>query len=152
MTTRRAKDDSVFHQNRYASSPDFERGLLANLVAKRVSILDDKADRELLWFLQYLSHQAGGMAAVAAELLVKYPDRIGTQVMIEIGKGTAKTYNADEVRRIRPDMPRDLRRRFPLRGETNRELRSLSSYFHRQADDAERARVMQDDALEAICE
>jgi hypothetical protein len=119
MTTRRAKDDSIFHQNRYASSPEFERGLLASMVAKRVSILDDKANRELLWFLQYLSHQEGGMAAVAAALLSQYPDRIGTKAMIEIGKGASKTYNADEVRRIRKDLPSDLRRRFPLRGETN---------------------------------
>ena len=121
MTTRRAKDDSVLHQNRYASSPEFERGLLANLVAKRVSILDDKADRELIWFLQYLSHQEGGMAAVAAALLSQYPNRIGTRAMVEIGKGASKTYSADEVLRIRKDLPSDLRRRLSprLRGETN---------------------------------
>jgi len=37
MSTRTAKDASIFHQNRYASSPEFERGLMANLVAKRCS-------------------------------------------------------------------------------------------------------------------
>jgi len=150
MTTRRAKDDSVFHQNRYASSAEFERGLLANLVAKRVSLLDDKADRELLWFLQYLSHQEGGMAAVAAALLSKYPDRVGTEAMVKIGKGASKTYNAAEVRRIRDDIPRGLRRRFPLRAETNQELSRMSNRYHHLAEQAERARELMAQADEAF--
>jgi len=145
MTTRRAKDDSVFHQRRYASSPEFERGLLANLVAKRVSILDDKTDRELIWFLQYLSQQDGGMAAVAADLLEKYPERFGTTAMVQIGKGAAKSYNSDEVRRVRNDLPKDLRLRFPLRGETDEGLNKLSNHFSRLAEHAKLARAMDDD-------
>jgi hypothetical protein len=69
MSTRKAKDDSVFHQARYASSPEFERGLIANLVAKRAAILDDPADRELIWFIQYLSHRPGGLPAVSRDLI-----------------------------------------------------------------------------------
>jgi len=129
MTTRRAKDDSVFHQNRYASSPEFERGLIATSVAKRVSIIDDKADRELLWFLQYLSRQEGGLAAVAGDLVKKYPDGIGTRTMVEIGKAGSKIYNADEVRRIRNSLPRALRCKFPLRGEKNADIAHLSRYY-----------------------
>lgn len=115
MSTRTAKDDSVFHQNRYASSPEFERGLIANLVAKRCEILDDKAERELIWFVQYLSHQPGGMRALAAELIARFADRLGTATMVKSRKGI---YQAEEMRKIRLEIPKALRRRFPLGGET----------------------------------
>ena len=148
--TRRAADNSVLHQNRFASSPEFERGLLANLVAKRTSILENKADRDLVWFVQYLSHQEGGLAAVATDLLRKYPERPGTKAMVGIGKGAGKKYTADEVRQIRPDLPRTFRRRFKLRGETNAELRALGSRYHRLAEEAERARILQEDVMNAV--
>jgi hypothetical protein len=74
MNTRTAKDDSVFHQSRYASSPEFERGLLANLVAKRCALLDDKSEIELIWFIHFLSHQPGGLAAVSREVGPKFND------------------------------------------------------------------------------
>jgi hypothetical protein len=73
--TRRAKDNSQFYQSRYASSAEFERGLLANLVAKRVSILDDKTERELIWFIHYLSHQEGGLIGLADDLIKRFPDQ-----------------------------------------------------------------------------
>ena len=68
-STRTAKADSGYHQNRWASSTEFERGLIANLVAKRAAMLDDPADRELVWALQAFSHESGGLAAVAAALV-----------------------------------------------------------------------------------
>ncbi len=55
FNTPNSKDNTVFHQARYASSQEFERGLIANLVAKRAALLDAKEDRELIWFVQYLS-------------------------------------------------------------------------------------------------
>ena len=48
-STRHAKDPSVFHQGRFASSSEFEAGLNAALVARRCSVLQDPADRALLW-------------------------------------------------------------------------------------------------------
>ena len=85
-STRRAVDSSVFHQCHYAGSPEFERGLLANLVAKRCSVLPTGADRQLIWFIHYLSHQPGGLAAVAADLMAQFPDRFGTTAMVAINK------------------------------------------------------------------
>ncbi|MGA2028550.1 MAG: ATP-binding protein [Verrucomicrobiota bacterium] len=121
-STRTAKDNSVFHQARYASSPEFERGLIANLVAKRCALLDDKADRELIWFIQYLSHQAGGLAAVADDLIKNFSHRLGPPAMVKIGKLVGKTYTTDEVLKIRPEIPRELRGKYPLRGEIDREI------------------------------
>lgn len=79
-STRWAKDDSAFRQDRYASSPEFERGLLGNMVAKRVSKLDDKADRELIWFLHFLSHGETGLAGLIKELVQKYPKELADRL------------------------------------------------------------------------
>ena len=100
-STRTAKDDSVYHQSRYASAPEFERGLMANLVAKRCALLADKADIELIWFLQYLSHQDGGMEAVAKDLIKKFPARLMTREISAAGLKPGKICNADQVREIR---------------------------------------------------
>ena len=114
-STRTAKDDSKFHQARYASSPEFERGLLANLVAKRCALIDDAADRELIWFIQYLSHQAGGLAAMVKELCAKFSDRIKTEAMAEMNLKPGKICDANQVRKLRAGM--DHSSGFLLRGE-----------------------------------
>jgi len=116
-STRKAKDDSVFHQARYASSPEFERGLIANLVARRCSLLDARKDRELLWFIQYLSHQPGGMAAIAKDLIGKYPDRLQTPAMAAISMNPRKILDAEQVRSIRQELPIDRKSELILKGE-----------------------------------
>jgi hypothetical protein len=128
-STRTTTDDSVFHQNRYASSAEFERGLVANMVAKRCSMLNDKADRDLIWFVQYLSHQDGGLAAVAKDLLARYPDRLGTYAMLEIGKKESQTYTAQEISQIRCELPKSFRSNFPLQGETQKQIRRLAEQY-----------------------
>ena len=134
-STRKAKDDSVFHQARYASSPEFERGLIANLVAKRAAICDDAADRELIWFIQYLSHQTGGVPALARDLISKYSDRLQTPAMVEIGMKPGRVCNADQVKAIREQMPHEFAYRFPLRGEADfLDVISRRSYRDEDAD------------------
>lgn len=62
-STRIAEPGSPFRQERYASS--YDRGLLGNLVAKRVAVLEAGSDlRGLIWFVQWLSWQPGGLSAV----------------------------------------------------------------------------------------
>lgn len=53
-------------QERFASS--VESGLLANLVAKRCSMLRDKEQRGLVWFLQWLSWMPGGLTDAARQI------------------------------------------------------------------------------------
>ena len=72
-STRRAAASSPFSPERYASSAEFERGLPANLIARRCSVLDNRADRELIWWLHLLSHR-GGMSAVCNALLDGFAD------------------------------------------------------------------------------
>ncbi len=135
-STRKAKDDSVFHQNRYASSPEFERGLLANLVAKRCSAVDDAADRELIWFVQYLSHQPGGIAGVAQELIARFSHRLGTPAMIAAGKKEG-VYTTEEVLKIRAELPPILRDQFPLRGEANQQILRDATFLIMEAERAD---------------
>jgi len=68
-STRYASVDSPFHQEKYASSAEFDLGLNAVLVVKRCGILTEVKEIELVWFLQYLSHQSGGLRKVSADLL-----------------------------------------------------------------------------------
>ncbi|MCU0784364.1 MAG: hypothetical protein MUF81_10030 [Verrucomicrobia bacterium] len=116
-STRHTTTNGPLRQERFASSPEFERGLIASMVARRCSALDDPKDRELIWFLQYLSHQQGGLKAFAADLLTKYEGRLGSEAMLKIGKKVGQNYNAEEVRKIRRDLPGEGSRNFPLRGE-----------------------------------
>lgn len=124
-STRQAKDPSIFHQSRYASSSVYEQGLNASLVARRCSVLVDAADRRVIYWLHLLSHQSGGFNAVAEKLVAHYGDQLGTEQMARIGKRAGQKYNADEVKKIRQELPRDLSHRFPLRGETGWELGEL---------------------------
>jgi AAA domain len=81
-STRTASEDSPFRQERFASAPEFERALMANLVAKRCALLEKPADRRLIWFLQLLSNQPGGLAKLAKELMAKFRKRIGNPIEI----------------------------------------------------------------------
>jgi hypothetical protein len=114
-STRKAKDDSVFHQSRFASSPDIARGLQAYLVALRCTSLDSAADRELVWFLQYLSHREGGMAAVAKDLIARFPDRIQTSEMIKLKAMPGKILDAEQVMSIRRWLPNEVAAQFPIK-------------------------------------
>lgn len=69
-STRTAKPGSPFRQERFASA--FDRGLLANLVAKRVSVLESREERRLIWFLQWLSWQPGSLSNVPVGGVASY--------------------------------------------------------------------------------
>lgn len=70
--TRHAQLGSPLNQNRFASSPDIERGLLGNLVALKCATVESAEDRELIYWLQSASHIEGGLAGIAAEALRRY--------------------------------------------------------------------------------
>jgi hypothetical protein len=66
--TRKAQPGSEFRQERFASSAEYNRGLMANLVAQRCAALDKQEQIELVWFLQMLSHSVG-MVKLAQKLI-----------------------------------------------------------------------------------
>jgi hypothetical protein len=116
-STRRSKDQSRFHQNRYASSAEFERGLLANLVAKRSALIESPATRELIWFIQYLSHQEGGMPSLAKNLVEKFSAQIQTREMAELKLRAGTNCNVEQVKKIRAGLPAGWGEDFLLKGE-----------------------------------
>lgn len=112
--TRRASEGGTFRQERFASSQEYERGLMANLVAKRCSVLERAEDRELIWFIQLVSHQPGGIKKLAADLTARFPDRITTESMRKFGMKSGQIYTGEQVRITRKGMPA---LEFPLKDE-----------------------------------
>jgi hypothetical protein len=96
MSSTRQATDGGFHQERFCSAAEFEKGLLANLVAKRCEMLTDAKDRELIWFIQLLSHR-DGLEAVAADLVNRFPDRIGDRDLATLAAPGVKGCTVEEV-------------------------------------------------------
>ena len=65
-----------FRQDAFASSPDFERGLLGNLVAARCQRLTDCEEIAALWWLQQASWRTNGLMALATEIEARYRNQI----------------------------------------------------------------------------
>jgi len=116
--TRKANGNGPLRQERYASSEEYERGLVANLVAKRCGKLNRAEDRNIVWFLQLLSHQDGGLKRVADELCTRFPDRIATPAMQHLGAKPGQIYNAKQVEQVRAEIPSG-ELDFILKGETD---------------------------------
>jgi AAA domain-containing protein len=102
--TRHAPEGSPLRQERYCSSPAYGRGLMANLVAQRCSVLKSSEDRAVIWFVQILSGTEAGLDGLAAELLKRNPDKICTRSMREFGFKPGQKYNADQVRKVRSEL------------------------------------------------
>ena len=115
-STRKAKSGAEFRQERFASSTEFQRGLMANLVAKRCERLEKPEDRELIWFLQLLSHREGGLKQLTRDLVAKFPDRNSTESMRRFGMKPGQIYSAAQVKTVRAEIP-DGEDRFRLKGE-----------------------------------
>src|SRR6266704_143019 len=83
MPTRRADESSSEHaaQERFMSSTEYvaRRGVLANAVAVKAQLYRSAAHRSLLFFLQGLSMDNGGLRAVASELFDMFHDRISSK-------------------------------------------------------------------------
>ena len=102
--TRNADAGSPLRQERFASSPELQRGLMANLVVKRTSLLRDPEDRKLIWALQRLSHEEGGFPKLGEDLVRLYPERIASPTMQKIGTESDRIYTAAQVRVIRSEL------------------------------------------------
>jgi len=138
-STRTAQPGSTFRQERYCSSAEFERGLMATLVAKRCGLIDDPKQREAIWFLQLLSHREGGLERVASTLLARYPERIATAAMQRLGAKPGQIYSAAQVREVRAEIPLgNVDDDFLLRGEFD----SMHLMGHNSAEDEAKAEVL----------
>jgi hypothetical protein len=113
--TRHKQPGTPMRQERYCSSTEYERGLLCNLVTKRCDLLAP-AERELVYFLQMLSWEEGGLAKVATDLIDRFPERIASSQMQALGNKPGQIYRAEQVRAVRAQLGGWSE--FLLRGET----------------------------------
>lgn len=114
--TRHSKIGSPLTQQGFCSSPEYEHGLLGNIVAMRCALLDSAEERKLLFALQYLSWQPGGLKKVASNLVREFPTGLGTESMRRFGCKPGQLYDASQVKAVRAEIPLG-EERFPLRGE-----------------------------------
>jgi hypothetical protein len=89
---------------------------MGNLVARRCRQLESAKDRELIWFLQLLSHREGGLQKLARELFAGFPERNATPSMRQFGMKPGQTYTPAQVKAVRAEMPNG-EEDFVLRGE-----------------------------------
>ena len=76
MPTRRAEENSPIAFEKYMSDPSYvaRRAIPANVVAEKAAGYASPADRRLLFFVQALSMQAGGLNVAVEDLLVRFPE------------------------------------------------------------------------------
>lgn len=115
--TRHAEPGTSMRQNKFCSSPEFERGLLANLVSKRCRVATSQEERYLLQSLQWLSHQDGGLAKVAQSLISSNPGCLMSPSMEKHGCRKGQVYTGNQVQEIRNDLPYCYASDYRLRGE-----------------------------------
>ncbi len=138
--TRKAKPGAELRQERWCSDSTFERGLIGNLVAVRVAALTYPEERELAFFLQYLSHQTGGLAALVNELLERFPERFATAAMRRFGCRAGQIYNASKFKAVREEIEWH-GDEFMLDGETPRSDPWSTEDFIRDDDEKPRVKV-----------
>ncbi len=124
QTRRQDPENRTFRQSAFASSTEFERGIVGNLVAARCHRLTDAEEISVLWWLQGISWRDGGLEKFATDLCARHADRIGTPTMHRLGRAPERVYTADEVRAVRVELPN--RTSFPLRGERAKDLDPLA--------------------------
>jgi hypothetical protein len=135
MPTRRQNpDEHQFRQDAFASSADFERGVLGNLVAARCQRIADARVIAVLWWLQQVSWRDGGLDKLAEDFLTENAHLVGTPAMHRFGMQSGQIYSSAQVKEVRQELPRELRDQFLLKGE-----RGLSEVL------ANRARRLLDD-------
>src|SRR4051812_21006949 len=103
-TRRKDPDDGRFCQGAFASSAEFDRGILANLVAQRCHKLTDREEVAMLHWLQQVSWREGGLEKFTADFLAEHKAQVGTRSMLKFGTDRGRVYNASEVRSVRSEI------------------------------------------------
>lgn len=123
-TRRQSPDTYQFRQSAFASSTDYERGLLGNLVAARCQRVENPETVAVLWWLQQISWREGGIEHFAGTFIAEHPELVGTASMHLFGMRGGQVYNAEQVRVVRREIARAhgpyQAEEFPLRGERGR--------------------------------
>lgn len=108
MSSTRKAEGNTLNQERWCSSPELSEGLVnAFMAAKRIALIECQDIRELLWFIQWRSVKAGGIKALAGELVRRFPERVGTPLLRRWAQEQERALSQSEVNQIREELPRD---------------------------------------------
>src|SRR5258706_9337735 len=102
-STRHAAAGSPLSQERYMSSPEYLelRGISGSAVTVKAALLGHPAKRSLLFFLQAMSLQPGGLQKFTRDFLEMFSDRIGTPAMHKAGMRSGQNYDKKTIETIR---------------------------------------------------
>jgi hypothetical protein len=121
-TRHQDPENRTFRQDAFASSAEYDRGVLGNLVAARCQLLDDANVISILWWLQQISWREGGLTGFARDFLLSHTHLFGTKNMHRFGRKPGQVYTADQVRAVRSELRWEGRMAavdFLLRGESS---------------------------------
>lgn len=121
-TRRQDPSNKRFCQSAFASSAEYDLGILANLLSARCHQLSDAEEIAMLWWLQQVSWREGGLEKFASDFLAASSGRFGTPSMLKFGTQAGRVYSADEVRAVRGELPEEHRFNFPISGDASEEL------------------------------
>jgi hypothetical protein len=105
-STRHADFDAPLSQERYMSSPEYVelRGVSGSAVTAKAALMGHPDKRSLLFFLQAISLQPGGLRKFNREFLDMFADRIGTPTMHRLGMKPGQKYDVKTEEAIRSEM------------------------------------------------
>ncbi len=104
MSSTRRSSSGEFHQERFCSAPEFEGDTINGLAAaKRIAIVKDRATREILLWLQWLSLSPGALQTLCEELIATFPDRIGTPTLRKLQSSRNRELRESEARAIQEE-------------------------------------------------
>src|SRR5437588_12463950 len=100
MNTRRSQEGDPISFEKYMSSPEYVelRGIDGIAAAAKAGILMDARKRGLLFFLQAMSLRPGGVKKLGADLIAKFPERLGTPTMHKLGIKPHAAYSEGDAR------------------------------------------------------
>ena len=102
-STRHAPDNSPLNQERYMSSPEYAelRGVNGIAATAKAALITSAKKRSLIFFLQALSLEAGGLRTTVAEKIYDmFPERVGTPSMIRAKVRAGETITDAQVEEI----------------------------------------------------
>ncbi len=116
-TRKQSTETKVFRQDAFASSSEYERGILGNLLAARCQRLTDREEIALMWWLQGISWAEGGLQAFAASFIESHLENFCPPSFRKLGVDRNRIYGPDEIKTIRAPFDNQGRHRLALRGE-----------------------------------
>jgi hypothetical protein len=100
--TRKADPNDPLSFEKYLSSPQYTdmRGIDGTAATAKAMLQSAPEARRLIFFVQALSHRIGGLPGVVKELIDSFGDRLGTEMMRQIGAKPGQRYSIADTKAV----------------------------------------------------